>query len=73
MTAGVLTIAVSNFIKQHILDNYEGIEADKIRVIHRGADIERFDVAKVSQERLIALSKNGGCPKTCRSLCCPAV
>lgn len=33
MTAGVLTIAVSNFIKQHILDNYEGVKADKIRVI----------------------------------------
>lgn len=63
MTAGVLTIAVSNFIKQHILDNYEGIEADKIRVIHRGADIERFDVAKVSQERLIALSKKWRLPE----------
>lgn len=63
MTDGVLTIAVSNFIKQHILDNYEGVEADKIRVIHRGADIERFDVAKVSQERLIALSKKWRLPE----------
>ncbi len=63
MTAGVLTIAVSNFIKQHILDNYEGVKADKIRVIHRGADIDRFDVSKVSQERLIALSKKWRLPE----------
>ena len=63
MTAGVLTIAVSDFIKQHILDNYEGVEADKIRVIHRGADIERFNVSKISQERLIALSKKWRLPE----------
>ncbi len=63
MTDGVLTIAVSNFIKQHILDNYENVPAEKIRVIHRGADIERFDVTKVSQERLIALSKKWRIPE----------
>ena len=63
MTDGVLTIAVSNFIKQHILENYEGVEADKIRVIHRGADIERFDISKVSPERLIALSKKWCLPE----------
>lgn len=63
MTSGVLTIAVSNFIKKHILDNYEGVAEEKIRVIHRGADIERFDTAKVSQERIIALSKKWRLPE----------
>ena len=63
MTDGVLTIAVSNFIKKHILDNYEGVEPDKIRVIHRGADVDRFDVSKVSQERIIALSKKWRLPE----------
>ena len=63
MTAGVLTIAVSNFIKQHILNNYETVDPDNIRVIHRGADVERFDKAKVSQERIIALSKKWRLPE----------
>lgn len=63
MTSGVLTIAVSNFIKKHILDNYEGVAEENIRVIHRGADIERFDTAKVSQERIIALSKKWRLPE----------
>ncbi|MBR1778861.1 MAG: glycosyltransferase family 4 protein [Alphaproteobacteria bacterium] len=63
MTDGVLTIAVSNFIKQHILSNYETVEADKIRVVHRGADAERFDISKVSQERIIALSQKWRLPE----------
>lgn len=63
MTDGVLTIAVSNFIKEHILKNYETVDAEKIRVIHRGADIERFDRAKVSQERMIALSQKWRIPE----------
>lgn len=63
MTGGVLTIAVSNFIKKHILDNYEGVAEEKIRVIHRGADIERFDTAKVTQERIIALAKKWRLPE----------
>lgn len=63
MTDGVLTIAVSNFIKQHILDNYETVDGDKIRVIHRGVDAERFDISKVSQERIVALSQKWRLPE----------
>ena len=63
MTDGVLTIAVSNFIKEHILKNYEKVDAEKIRVIHRGADVERFDRSKVSQERMIALSQKWRIPE----------
>ncbi|MBO4644040.1 MAG: glycosyltransferase family 4 protein [Alphaproteobacteria bacterium] len=63
MTDGVLTIAVSNFIKRHILSNYETVEENNIRVIHRGADVERFDRTKVSQERLIALSQKWRVPE----------
>lgn len=62
MTEGVLTIAVSNFIKKHIMDNY-GIDEDKIRVIHRGVDIDRFDIAKVTPERMIALAKKWNLPE----------
>ena len=62
MTEGVVTIAVSNFIKKHIIDNY-GLDESKIRVIHRGVDINRFDTAKVSPERMIALAKKWNLPE----------
>ncbi len=62
MTEGVVTIAVSNFIKKHIIDNY-GLDESKIRVIHRGVDIDRFDTAKVSHERMIALAKKWNLPE----------
>lgn len=41
MTFGERMIAISNHIKQHVLKNYK-ISEDKITLIHRCADIERF-------------------------------
>lgn len=41
MTFGDRVIAVSNFVKQHLLENYAVIE-DNIRVIHRGVDLTYF-------------------------------
>ena len=52
MTYGERVIAISNHIKNHILQNYKADEA-KIRLIHRCADIERFSPAAVTQERMI--------------------
>ncbi len=52
MTQGERIIAISDFIAGHINRIY-GIPPAKIRVIHRGVDLERFDLAKVSQERVI--------------------
>ena len=52
MTYGERVIAISNHIKNHILQNYKVDEA-KIRLIHRCADIERFSPAAVTQERMI--------------------
>lgn len=63
MTDGVVTIAVSNFIKNHILSNYENVDPEKIRVIHRGADVDRFNTAQVTQGRLIALSQKWNLPE----------
>ena len=63
MTDGVLTIAVSNFIRDHILSNYETVDPGKIRVVHRGADVERFNVSNVSQQRMIALSEKWRLPE----------
>ena len=53
-------IAVSNFIKNHIQENYSKYlenSTSKLTVIHRGADLDYFSVSKVSKERIIALSK----------------
>ncbi len=55
MTRGERVIANSTFIAAHIRKNY-GVEISKIRIIHRGVDLERFDAHKVSAERVIALA-----------------
>lgn len=42
MVKGERVIAVSDFVKKHILENYDANE-DNIRVIHRGVDYNHFD------------------------------
>ena len=51
MTKGTPVIAVSNFIKKHIVDNYK-IDEEKIKVIHRGVDYDEFSQKKLSKEAL---------------------
>jgi glycosyltransferase involved in cell wall biosynthesis len=55
MTMGDRVIAISQFIRRHILSNYQADDSI-IRVIHRGVDFAKFDPEKVSAERMIALS-----------------
>lgn len=50
MVSGDLVISISHFITRHILDNY-GISASKIRLIYRGADVDKFDPLKVNTQR----------------------
>lgn len=57
MTLGDRVIAISDFIKRHMMTEY-GTPEDRIRVIHRGVDLERFDVDKVSAERMIQLARS---------------
>lgn len=52
MTEGERIIAVSNFVKDHILKNYKTDES-KIRVIHRGVDYKYFDLDNINNESLI--------------------
>ena len=54
MLSGDLVISISNFITRHILSNY-GYDISKIRLIHRGADVEKFDATKVSSSRIYEL------------------
>ena len=56
MARGERVIAVSQFVRDHILRRY-GIAPERIRTIPRGVDFSTFDEAKVSPERLAALTK----------------
>lgn len=55
MIRGQRVIANSSFIAGHIRRNY-GVEAAKLKIIHRGVDLERFDAQKVSAQRVIGLA-----------------
>ena len=55
MTRGERVIAISSFIAGRIRQAY-GVPAARIRTIHRGVDINRFDPSKVTAERVAALA-----------------
>lgn len=55
MTRGERVICISDFIAGHVR-RYYGMPVERIRVIHRGVDLGRFDPARVSAERVIKLS-----------------
>lgn len=46
MTKGKKIIAVSEYVKQHIMKEYH-IPEEKIKLIHRGADTDKFSISKV--------------------------
>jgi glycosyltransferase involved in cell wall biosynthesis len=52
MTRGERVIAISNFIASQIQETYH-VPPEKIRVIHRGVDLEEFDPLRVTDERMI--------------------
>lgn len=56
MARGDRVIAISEFIRDHILTNYR-IDPDRIRVIHRGIDSNSFAPDRVSPERVIQLAR----------------
>ena len=55
MTSGNIIIANSRFIAGHMRRIY-GVPINKIRVIHRGVDLFRFEPKQVSAERVVALA-----------------
>ena len=55
MADGERVIAISEFIAEHVRENYK-VDPRKLRVIHRGVDLARFDPDRVSAERMIQLS-----------------
>ena len=59
MTRGALTIANSAFTREHLLKEH-GLDPERVATINRGVDLERFDPARVSAERLDALRRAWG-------------
>ena len=55
MTKGDKVIAISDFIRQHILTHYK-MDEEKIKVIARGVDVEHFSPDRVHGEQLVQLS-----------------
>lgn len=57
MGKGTKIIAVSNFIKEHIIKNYPNIDNNKIEVIQRGTDTKIFDPVNIARKRIELIAK----------------
>ena len=62
MLQGEKVIAVSEHVKRHILENYSCPE-EKIIVIHRGADINKFNPDLISDEQIAQLKQKYKIPE----------
>ncbi len=51
MTKGDKVIAVSDFVREHVFDNYS-IDPKKVMVIHRGVDLTEFDPKRIYGEQI---------------------
>ena len=56
MAMGARVIAISDFIRDHILAHYR-VDPARIRVIHRGIDLDRFAPGRVEPTRVAALAR----------------
>jgi glycosyltransferase involved in cell wall biosynthesis len=56
MLKGVRVIAISKFIYEHILNNYN-VDKAKLQIINRGVDINYFTPENVSKERIAKVIK----------------
>ena len=56
MVRGERVIAVSDYLADHIRENYR-IEPGRIRTVRRGIDLSRFDPDRVTPERVIQLAQ----------------
>ncbi len=61
---GERVIAISNYVREYLLKNYE-IEDSKIRVIHRGVAVEKFHPNAVAPTQLIKLTGEWRLPDGC--------
>ncbi len=61
MTKGERVIAISQFIAEHIDQNYK-VDRTRVRVVQRGVDLMHFDPDQVSAERVIKLATDWRLP-----------
>ena len=61
MAGGELVIANSNFVADHAAAIY-GVPRERLRVIHRGVDVARFDPEKINAERMARLAQEWRLP-----------
>ena len=61
MAKGDVVIAISDFIADHVIREY-GVEPGRVRVIHRGIDVDSFNPDSVSAERMIQLAHSWRLP-----------
>ena len=50
MTKGDDVIVISQFIKDYVINNYKGIDEDKLTIIHRGIDANEFPFGYVPDD-----------------------
>ncbi len=62
MTLGERVIVISNHIKNHVLQHYK-VDENKLRLVHRCVDVEKFSPDLVSQERIIKATKEYHLPE----------
>lgn len=56
MLQGEKVIAVSDFVRRHIMREYHA-PAGKIALIHRGADIDKFNPRQAAQEKMLSFMR----------------
>ncbi|MDR1026707.1 MAG: glycosyltransferase family 4 protein, partial [Lactobacillus sp.] len=63
MTYGKKVVAISTHIRNHILSQYKKTDPNKVVLIHRCVDLDKFDPKKISQERIIKFVKEYSLPE----------
>ncbi|MSP67914.1 MAG: glycosyltransferase [Alphaproteobacteria bacterium] len=71
MARGDRVIAISEFIGERVRTTY-GVDEARLRVIHRGVDLDAFDPARVSPERMIQLAAAWRLPEDAAVVMLPA-
>ena len=62
MTYGDLVIAITQHIKQHMIDNY-GVDENKIRLVYRCVNVEKFNPDDINVERMIKIMEEHNLPE----------
>ena len=70
MTKGLKTIAVSDYVRRHVLSTY-GVDEKDVVLIPRGADLGKFTLSMVDQSRVAELRRELGFPEGMRIVTLP--